>query len=236
MRSLLLILASSLACSTSDAAAADGGPPVIVELFTSQGCSSCPPGEALLSRLAADGASGGRRVVPLAFHVDYWDDLGWADPSASPTWTDRQQRYAAARGDRRIYTPQLVVAGGAHVVGSQVGAVEGAIARAPAQRPVDASATRDGSGLHVRATAPADADVWLAVWEDGVTTAIPRGENAGRRLREDRVVRRLLRVATANTRGRIDVALDPRWGRVGAVAFAQRPDTLAIVGATLLSP
>jgi hypothetical protein len=225
-----------LACGRVDAApTADvhTSAPVVVELFTSQGCSSCPPAEALLSEIATAGTTAGRTVIPLAYHVDYWNDLGWTDPSSSPAWSERQQRYAAARGDSRVYTPQLVVAGGRHVVGSQRRAVEAAIAGAPRQLRIDASATRTGDTLHVRATAPAGAEAWLAVWEDGAATDIRRGENAGLHLREDRVVRRLVRVAAAGATGTTDVALDPRWRRVGAVVLAQRPDTLAIVGATV---
>jgi hypothetical protein len=239
LRHPALFALSLLACGRVDAApAADvrTSAPVVIELFTSQGCSSCPPAEALLSEIATAGTTAGRTVVPLAFHVDYWNDLGWTDPSSSPAWSERQQRYAAARRDSRVYTPQLVVAGERHVVGSQRGAVEAAIAAAGPQVRVEASATRTGDSLHVTATAPAGADAWLAVWQDGVTTAIPRGENAGLRLREDRVVRRLVRVATAGSKGTLDVALDRRWQRTGAVVFAQRADTLAIVGATVIAP
>jgi hypothetical protein len=233
MMARLLALAGLLVAVPADGEPAAGAP-VVVELFTSQGCSSCPPAEEVLSNLAAAGETADRAVVPLAFHVDYWNDLGWVDPSSSPEWSERQRRYAQARRDRAVYTPQLVVAGGAHVIGSRRGSVEAAIARAPRQAPVEARARRDGNVLRVEAAAPAGAEVWLAVWEDGLTTAIERGENAGRRQREDRVVRRLVRVAAAGARGAASVTLDPRWRKLGAVAFAQRPDTLAIVGATVL--
>jgi hypothetical protein len=225
---LALVAASVIATGAPSPAPARDGAPVLVELFTSQGCSSCPPAEAMLSALAHDGSAGGRPVIALAYHVDYWNDLGWVDPSSSPAWSERQQRYASARGDQRVYTPQLVVAGDRHVVGSQRAAVDAAVAAAPTQVALAATATRAGTELRARATAPAGAEVWLAVWEDGVTTAIARGENAGRRQREDRVVRRLVRVGA----GEVRVALDPRWSRGGATAFAQRPDSLAIVGAT----
>src|SRR5262245_40346442 len=83
--------------------------PVVLELFTSQGCSSCPPADALLSRFAAAGSVGERTVAPLSFHVDYWNDLGWADPYSLPAWTERQRQYARALADDRVYTPELVV-------------------------------------------------------------------------------------------------------------------------------
>ncbi len=94
---------------TVQPAAASSGPAVLVELFTSQGCSSCPPADRLLGALP--GEVDGVQVLPLAFHVDYWDDLGWRDPFSSAEWTARQNRYAHALGAGRIYTPQLVVHG-----------------------------------------------------------------------------------------------------------------------------
>src|SRR5262245_14283801 len=105
------LLLAAVAILAACAPAADAGPgqgtaatgPIVVELFTSQGCSSCPPADALLSDLASR-PTGGRTILPLAFHVDYWDDLGWADPFSRAAWSERQQRYAAARKDGEIYT------------------------------------------------------------------------------------------------------------------------------------
>src|SRR5512134_2402114 len=94
------------------AAGEQGKPRAVVELFTSQGCSSCPPADRLLAELGEDPA-----VLPLAFHVDYWDHLGWRDPFSSPRWSERQGRYARTLG-RGLYTPQLVVAGDQDVLGS----------------------------------------------------------------------------------------------------------------------
>ena len=226
---------AAVSCAPADAgpgstAAASG--PIVVELFTSQGCSSCPPADALLSDVAAH-PGGGRAILPLAYHVDYWNDLGWADPFSRAAWSERQQRYAAARGDGEIYTPQLIVAGGRHVVGSNLGAVRAALASAPPATALAATLSRDGDRLRVTATAPAGAEVWLALCEDGLVTRVARGENAGRALRNDRVVRALVRVGP----GGADLRLDPSWrrDRLGAVAFAQRPDTLAIVAATALA-
>lgn len=207
--------------------------PVVLELFTSQGCSSCPSAEALLNKLARDGKLGDRPVAPLAFHVDYWDDLGWADPFASPAWTERQREYADALGDRRVYTPELVVAGGVGMVGSQATTIARAVVAAPKQQRIAAKATWSAGELAIEATAPAGADVYVAVWEDGTSTAVPRGENAGETLPSERVVRRLERVASAGKTASHTVKLDGRWKRVGALVFAQRPDRV-IIGATLL--
>jgi hypothetical protein len=219
-------------CATASGESRTDDAPVVIELFTSQGCSSCPPAEELLGKLAHAGKVGDRTIAPLAFHVDYWNDLGWPDPFSVPAWTERQRQYAEALGDDRVYTPELVVAGGAGMVGSQWARVSSSIIAAPKQRPIPAKATWDAATVTVEATAPADADVLVAVWEDGTRTKVPRGENAGETLIGERVVRRLERVAAAGTTGKITVALGP-WTAGGAVAFAQRADR-RIVGATLL--
>ncbi|HSN26549.1 MAG TPA: DUF1223 domain-containing protein [Kofleriaceae bacterium] len=233
MRALpLLLLAGVAGCATASGETRADDAPVVVELFTSQGCSSCPPADELLARLAHAGQVNGRRIAPLAFHVDYWNDLGWADPFSLPAWTERQRQYANALGDDRVYTPELVVAGARGMVGSQSERVIGAIATAPKQQPVAAKATWAAASVTVEATAPADADVLVAIYEDGTKTKVTRGENSGSTLGGERVVRRLERVAEAGKTGRLTIALGP-WQASGAVAFAQRRDK-HIVGATLL--
>ena len=228
-----LLVATLIGCGTSAAEVRRDEAPIVIELFTSQGCSSCPPADRLLNELAKKGQLDGRPLAPLAFHVDYWDELGWADPFASPAWTERQRVYAHALGEGRVYTPELVVAGAAGMVGSQTGSVARAIAAAPKQRALAATATWEDARVVFAATAPADADVWVAVWQDGTRTAVPRGENSGETLVADRVVRRLEKVAAAGKAGTVEVALDGRWRAGGAVAFAQRGDR-SIVGAALL--
>jgi hypothetical protein len=231
MRFALLGLVLLAGCSPASGEPRSDEAPLVIELFTSQGCSSCPAAERLLDKLARTGTVAGRPIAPLAFHVDYWDDLGWKDPFASPAWTERQRQYADALDDR-IYTPELVVAGRVGVVGSNATSVLRAIANAPAQHKLDAHATWSATSLVVEATAPAGADVIVAVWQDGTKTNVPRGENAGATLTGDRIVRRLERVATAGTRGTKTITIDRSMS--GAVVFAQRTDR-KIVGATLLS-
>ncbi len=229
MRALLLLLAG---CATAAGETRPDDVPVVIELFTSQGCSSCPPAEELLGKLAHAGKLGNRTIAPLAFHVDYWDDLGWPDPFALPAWTERQRSYARALGDERVYTPELVVAGATGMVGSQWARVEASILAAPKQQPIAARATWGTGKLTVEATAPADADVLVAVWEDATPTKVARGENAGETLAGERVVRRLERVAEAGKTGSHTIALGA-WKPGGAVAFAQRKDS-RIIGAKLL--
>jgi hypothetical protein len=152
IRSLLTGLLAATALAVPPALAAER--PVVVELFTSQGCSSCPPADALLSTLADR-----PDVLALAFHVDYWNRLGWTDPFSGPWATARQTAYAAQLGSDQVYTPQAVIDGRSDVVGSDREALEAAIATARTEPTVPVALTPSDSGLQVEAdaTAPADA-------------------------------------------------------------------------------
>jgi len=231
-----VLLAVPLACAHAEgdprvASAAEG--PLVLELFTSQGCSSCPPADRLLSKLASSDSPADRTLAPLSFHVDYWNDLGWADPFSLPAWTERQRQYARALGDNRVYTPELVVGGATGMVGSNASAVTQAIQRAARPALLAATAAWTKDSVTVTATAPEDAEVWVAVWEDGTSTKVTRGENSGETLGSVRVVRRLERVATAGQKASTAVKVDPAWHATGAVAFAQRADRRIIASALL---
>jgi hypothetical protein len=227
------------------------GHTAVVELFTSQGCSSCPPADRLLSRLASDPRYEGK-VIPLSFHVDYWNYIGWTDPYSSRRWSERQQLYAARTfHTNRIYTPQVVVNGRAECVGSQEGAVidriTGALAAEPAGRvslaldpPTPDGHLRVKVGAKLaKAAGPGSLDLWVAVYESGLSTPVKAGENASRTLRNDRVVRRFEKALTlpaaagAEKSGEIVLGLDKRWKteNLGVAAFLQDPATLAIEGA-----
>jgi hypothetical protein len=229
---LAALLLFATACATA-AAAPKSGAPVVIELYTSQGCSSCPPAERLLSAIAHDGTIGGRAVVPLAFHVDYWDDLGWADPFASPAWSERQREYARSLLNSSVFTPELVIGGKVGVVGSDAARIAREIAKAARPAKLAATSTWSKSSLTVEVTAPAGADVFVAIWDDAAKTKVAKGENAGSMLGGDRVVRKLARVATAGASGKQTIPLDPAWASVGAVAFAQKPDRSIIATAVL---
>ena len=233
---LAFLAAAACASGTAQADRAKAaGAPLVLELFTSQGCSSCPRAEALFSRLAKEGALAGRPIVPIQLHVDYWNDGGWQDPFSSALWGGRQIAYSSVRGDHGdVYTPQAIVAGQTELNGADQHGLERAVADAPVQLALDAKATRDEKGLHVTATAPADAAVWVVVWEDGLETDVQRGENAGKHMTENHVVRALDGVVKPGKKGTIDIALDPSWKKIGAAAFAQNKDTFAIVGSTVL--
>ena len=227
-----VLLPIAFAWSTAEGQPRASEGPLVLELFTSQGCSSCPSADRLLAKLATKGIEG-RTLAPLSFHVDYWDDLGWPDPHGSPAWTERQREYARTLRDGSVYTPQLVVGGSAGMVGSNLVAVTGAIAKAPRPALLAATATWSKDTVEITTTAPADADVIVAVWEDAPATKVKRGENSGETLGNDRVVRRLERVARAGARGTITVKIDPTWHSVGAVAFAQRTDRKIVASAFL---
>ncbi|WP_226341128.1 DUF1223 domain-containing protein [Gemmobacter serpentinus] len=160
-------------------AAETATPPVLLELYTSQGCVSCPAADALLAELVKDPA-----LIPLALHVDYWDYIGWADSFASPQFTERQKAYARAAGSRMIYTPQMVVAGGARVEGNDPQAVAEAIEQAKAlPQSAGLQLTREGDGLRIQgklAQPVAPLRVQLVRYKPEETVAIAHGENAGR--------------------------------------------------------
>ena len=233
MRNLLLLGLLGCSAAAGESMRAADEAPVVIELFTSQGCSSCPPAEALLAKLSQAGQAEGRPVVALSFHVDYWNDLGWSDPFSSHAWTERQQQYSRALGDDRVYTPEIVVGGAAGMVGSQGAKVAQEIKAAPRQLLLEATASWSAGSVEINATAPAGAEVWVAIWEDAAQTKVTSGENSGEMLRGDHVVRTLERVATAGKPGTLKLALPTTWRAGGAVAFAQRPDR-RIIGSRLL--
>ena len=161
---------------------------VVIELFTSQGCSSCPPADELLTELAARDD-----ILPLALHVDYWDYIGWADSFASPAFTARQKAYARAAGSRTVYTPQMVVSGTDHLVGTremELGALIEVHGARPA--PVQLTLRRNGSGIDIRAEPPVPlprpAVVQVVRYVPARTVEILRGENAGRTITYSNIV------------------------------------------------
>jgi hypothetical protein len=178
--------------------AAASGPrqPVLVELFTSEGCSSCPPADALLARLDEQQFVPGAQAIVLSEHVTYWNDGGWRDPFSLDTITDRQQQYAARFGLDSVYTPQAVVDGASQMTGSDTAALTRAIARA-------ASAPRSGAALAIQdaawsggtvsfkvtGAAGSDGRLMAALAEDSEKSSVARGENSGRTLRHVAVVR-----------------------------------------------
>ena len=167
----------------------------VVELFTSQGCSSCPPADALIAEYAQRDD-----ILALSYPVDYWDYLGWKDTLASHENTERQRSYAAARGDRQVYTPQVVVNGREHMVGSNKSAIDGAIDRLSGSLsvPITMTAGSDTTKVTIGAAnngTPDKGMIWLAMYDDPVTVPIGRGENTGKTITYTNVVRKLRPIA-----------------------------------------
>jgi hypothetical protein len=177
-----------------------GEPRAVIELFTSQGCSSCPPADKVLGDLAHD-----PRLIALSLPVDYWDYLGWKDTLALHGHSNRERAYAVTRGDREVYTPQVVVNGITHVLGSDEGAIERAIAQtrktaAPLTLPVTIAVAGGKVMVNVPAAdgAPGSAEVWLCPITGKAQVAIERGENRGHTLTYTNVVRRWVKLGEWN--------------------------------------
>lgn len=239
----------------SGQAPAPNGSPVVVELFTSEGCSSCPPADALLARLSEQGRTSNAQVIALEEHVDYWDDQGWKDPFSSHDWTTRQYEYAGVLGNGNSYTPQMVVDGTAEFVGNRTQQAERSIAEAGRRTKTPVTLTQGTSSkpgtesfsVQVGKLAPSAkggaAEVWLAITETGLHSSVTRGENAGHELRHAAVVRSMRKIG--NAKGDGDVAfsastafpLRAEWKRenLKAVAFVQEKNSLRILGAAEIS-
>ena len=223
--------------------------PVAVELFTSEGCSSCPSADALLLELARSQPVAGVEVVALSQHVDYWNRLGWRDPFSSPVFTHRQQTYAAALGVGS-YTPQAVINGRYELVGSQRPALLAALAEA-ARVPhatVQVSPATMGGAAALRVTvaqvpeaATEPAEVLLAFTETGLSSVVGRGENAGRTLRHAAVVRELRVLGRVAADGHFAatpaLALNSQWRQANlrAVVLVQQVRSRRLVGVGTLA-
>jgi hypothetical protein len=223
---------------------------VVAELFTSEGCSSCPPADAVLSQLVLGQPVESAEVLALGEHVDYWDRLGWKDPFSSALYSSRQSNYDDHVFHRHeVYTPQFVVDGRLERLGSDIGAVHRAIKQA-AQDPkasVDVAAARASErALHVdvHVNVPAsltlreNADVLVAIAEDNLVTEVRRGENGGRTLRHNAVVRSLITVGTLSPHDRTwstsaSLPVAPEWkpANLRIISFLQERASRRIVGA-----
>jgi hypothetical protein len=240
--------------SGGDAAAASktkGRVPVVVELFTSEGCSSCPPADALLARLDAEQPVEEAEVIPLAMHVDYWNRLGWTDPFSSGEFSRRQGEYAQAFGEDGVYTPQMIVDGVREFPGGKSGTALAAIGRAAREPKAEVLIERGPAQTDEQANLFVTIDkfpkqtegdpvyVLLAVTESGLSSDVSRGENSGRRLDHVGVVRVIRQLGILpETRGggfRVEtgVIIEKGWRRenLRAVVFAQERGTRRVLAA-----
>jgi hypothetical protein len=209
---------------------AHADPRAVIELFTSQGCSSCPPADNILGELAKDPS-----VIALSMPIDYWDYLGWKDTLADSRFSARQKAYSQVRGDREVYTPQVVVNGSAHVIGSDRAGIESAIdatTKAAGVMSVPVTMTQSGRAINVSVAASTrpgatHGEVWICSISKAVPISIGRGENRGREVTYHNVVRSLLKVGDWNgTSDSWSVPLEnvSRDGVDGAVVYVQDGD------------
>lgn len=205
---------------------AHADPRAVVELFTSQDCSSCPPADRLLGEFAKDPT-----LIAMSLPIDYWDYLGWKDTLANARFSARQRAYSRVRGDREVYTPQAVINGSAYVVGSDRAAIERAIVstRKNGAMSVPVTMTLSGKQLKISVAAsqfpaPTHGEVWISSISKAVPVSITRGENRGKEITYHNVVRGLLKVGEWNGSSRswtVPLESVERAGVDGAVVYLQ---------------
>ena len=217
---------------------------VLVELLTSEGCSSCPPADAVLARLHRQQPVAGVELIVLSEHVDYWNSLGWKDPFSDARFSDRQSDHGG-----RVYTPQAVVDGRIDVLGSDERAIVTAVTAVARERHGILRLTRAEKKMNLPAgrvrievtglSDHSDADVMVGVVEDGLVSKVERGENAGRTLAHTAVVRALQRVGTvaagaAQWSAEVPVPSNDSWKEPRVVAFVQDVRTRRVLAAGAL--
>ncbi len=230
---------------------ASAKPPVVLELFTSEGCSTCPPADLLLSDLQNKPVVEAADIIAFEEHVDYWNNGGWMDTFSSHQWTQRQQDYQGAlgRSPNGIYTPQLVVDGSHEVIGSNTTNVLALVVAESKQPKIGVKITPDASqkgmqaftitvGSATDSALPAEADVFLAVTETGLHSSVTAGENAGKALQHAAVLRKMDKIgairAKGNTfSGEAKVKFESSWKRenLRIVAFVQDKKSRHVLGA-----
>ena len=254
MRSIPL-LAAFVAAAASSVAGADcsrespAAPVALLELYTSEGCNSCPPTDAWISALGKSAFAGDRAVV-LAFHVDYWDGLGWRDRFGSSAHTDRQRALARRNRSGLVYTPQVLVNGADFPQRGDRSALDRALAAAPAQpkatlrlavHPTSSAGADVGLDVSVAAAqGSGDLQAYLAVYQSGLSSDVRGGENRGVHLAHDYVVRSLIGPIALDAHGRlttmrhVDLPPDARPEQVGIAAFVERDSHAEVLQATAL--
>lgn len=199
--------------------------PVVVELFTSEGCTSCPPADANLGKLVRQ-----RSILPLSYHVDYWDYIGWRDRNADPAFSERQRGYDEALGHAMVYTPQLIIAGAADSLGTDSEALAIALAdRRHVVRMTPIRMMRDAEGNVLldlpQASLPSSVTLWLVTYRHKVATTVEAGENAGKELVSYNVVRSLRKLGQWSGRAETrPITLAP------LAAGENAPDAVAVIG------
>jgi hypothetical protein len=220
--------------------------PVLIELFTSEGCSSCPPADALLEKLDRSQPVHGAELIVLSEHVDYWNDIGWKDPYSSHEYSERQSAYAAHFGRSSIYTPQMVVDGHAELVGSdELGAIEAVenetrFVKVPLSLSGVHVENNNKVSMHVEAgpleaIGARSANLYLAIADESDVSQVSRGENAGRTLKHVAVLRSLVPVGTVDKADKVskDITVNvsnENRGHLRIVGIIQEPSAGRVLG------
>jgi hypothetical protein len=232
MKTLALLVGLAVFSATAAAAQDKAASPVVVELFTSQGCSSCPPADALLGTFA-----GRDDIIALTFNVDYWDYIGWKDTLADPDFAERQRGYVAAMGARRVYTPQMVIDGSVDVVGSDRSGLLRAIAEQAATPPaLPVRLTRESGKVVLRigdGQVARGATIWLMQYDNRQDVAIGRGENGGRTITYSNVVRELRKIGEWMGET-VELTLGDGGGHDGCVVLVQVGSHGPVIGVARL--
>ena len=224
----LLVATALVALSAS--ASDPGRAPVLVELFTSEGCSTCPPADRLLERLDP-------QAIVLSEHVDYWDRLGWKDRFSSHVFTERQEAYARRFALDSPYTPQMVVDGAAQFVGSDARAAADEIGKAAARPKVAIRLARSGTGIRIGIDgAPNASDIWLAVADNSASSQVAAGENKGHELHHVAVVRSLRKIGSLKRGAPYggEIALPAGAAAQRVIVFLQESGQARVLGAAML--
>lgn len=216
---------------------------VVVELFTSEGCSSCPPADALLAKMSGQKSANGAEIIPLGFHVDYWDHQGWRDRFSSHDYTERQQKYSDRFNLDGPYTPQMVVDGQSEFVGSSSGSAQEKIAEAAAHLQQAEIQLSPAPAQHVMVRVHADpaaaGEIWMAITEDNLSNKVGGGENGGRELHHAAVVRQFrslgqLKNGEFQEQEVLEIAKEWKAQDLRYVVFVQAPRNGLILGAASL--
>ena len=242
---VLLVLFAWKTMPGAAAAQAPNGAPVLVELFTSEGCSSCPPADRLLQELDRNQPVSGAQIIVLSEHVDYWNHIGWKDPWSSSFYSDRQSAYSGHFGLNSVYTPQMVVDGNTEFVGNDSQQARQACDKARSQAKIPlriSSIALDGaSAIHAHLeTDPSDrkADVFVVVALDHADSQVTAGENSGRRLSHVGVVQSLTKVGSLESGKAFSQDINVKFprgtdaGNLRLIAFVQEPGPGKVLGAT----
>ncbi len=236
---VLVFLISIVAQLPGRADTASSGP-ILIELFTSEGCSSCPPADKLLAELDQRGSVNGRPIIVMGEHVDYWDGLGWKDRFASSLFTKRQTEYVRKLGIESAYTPQMVVNGTTEFVGNDAAALSRAISSQKSTGNTTVSLQlQNSSSATIRVEgARSGSHVLLAFTEGNLVTRVQRGENGGRELHHEAVVRRLSDLGVTKAGGfaaTVPLTLDSEWqkNKLRVIVLVQGPSGGPIEGAAM---